>query len=354
VAIVVRQEARAEFGSADTVLVEIRSDSPAARTAVGRLAGDLTGLGAKFVSPPFPVPGGHLLMIDPGGADLRRAPELITERLREAGVEDAVLAVPQRIGERYETIQALAPAARAWLRAPLARPLGDAPRTPPVWLAGLVHEWAGRDALAVVVSAEMPATAGAVAAAVSSGAPAAVVASDFATWVRAGAVTGGFGHLTPGASLTASGDVAAHLRAQRDVVLAHAGRLAWAGVSAVPDARSLLSAELPAEVGNLADFVVPDVMWCQVLSAGHVERLGGPPAGARRLAGDRWELVVGEPEQWVPGHRDLARVREEARGLLGSCLVDADEAFSLARQRMVEARERDDEGFFPQGRRPRR
>jgi hypothetical protein len=95
-------------------------------------------------------------------------------------------------------------------------------------------------------------------------------------------------------------------------------------------------------------------MWCQVLSAGHVERLGGPPTGARRLDGDRWELVVGEPEQWVPGHRDLARVREEARDLLRACLVDADEAFSLARQRMAEARERDDEGFFPQGRRPRR
>ncbi|MGW4211340.1 hypothetical protein ACWEIJ_25330 [Lentzea sp. NPDC004789] len=350
-AIVVRQDVRAEFGSTGSILLEVRSGSPAARPALEHLAGVL---GARFVSPPFALPGGHLLMIDPGAADLRAAPDLIAERLRAAGVDDAELAVPTRIGRRYETIQALAPAARAWLRAPLAKPYGEASRTPPLWLAELVLEWAGTDPIAVVVSAEVTAGPDVVAAAVSSAAPTAVVASDFATWARAGAVGAGPAHLTPAATLTASGDVVAHLRAQRDIALAHAERLVWAGVTAVPDARDLLSAELPADVGTVVDLVVPDALWCQILSPGHVERLGGPPAGARELPGGRWELLVGEPEQWVPGHRDLDRVRASARELLAACLVDSDEAFSLTRQRMQEARARDDEGFFPRGRRPRR
>jgi hypothetical protein len=57
-------------------------------------------------------------------------------------------------------------------------------------------------------------------------------------------------------------------------------------------------------------------MWYQVLSGTQLARLGGPPPGAAELAGGRFELTIGEPEQWVPGHRDHDAIRARARYLL--------------------------------------
>jgi hypothetical protein len=44
--------------------------------------------------------------------------------------------------------------------------------------------------------------------------------------------------------------------------------------------------------------------------------LRGLPPGAAELASGRFELTIGEPEQWVPGHRDHKAVRARARHIL--------------------------------------
>ena len=42
----------------------------------------------------------------------------------------------------------------------------------------------------------------------------------------------------------------------------------------------------------------------------------GLPPGAAGLASDRFELTIGEPEQWVPGHPDHKAIRARARHIL--------------------------------------
>ncbi|MEU7909251.1 hypothetical protein [Actinoplanes sp. NPDC049118] len=61
-------------------------------------------------------------------------------------------------------------------------------------------------------------------------------------------------------------------------------------------------------------------MWFQVLSPGHVDRLGGPPEGAEDLGAGRHGLTVDEPERWLPSHPDSAAVRAWGRALLAGCL----------------------------------
>jgi hypothetical protein len=80
-------------------------------------------------------------------------------------------------------------------------------------------------------------------------------------------------------------------------------------------------------------------MWYQMLSRGHVERLGGPPPGAVALGADRFELTIGEPNQWLPGHPDRDALQDHGRALLARCLVTAEEATALTRQRVRQARE---------------
>jgi hypothetical protein len=91
-------------------------------------------------------------------------------------------------------------------------------------------------------------------------------------------------------------------------------------------------------VEQLCDILVPDALWYQILSAGHLEPLGGPPPGSVDLPDGRVELAIGEPEQWLPGHPDLPAVQAQARELLAACLVTADEAFAMSSRRMREAR----------------
>ena len=57
-------------------------------------------------------------------------------------------------------------------------------------------------------------------------------------------------------------------------------------------------------------------MWYQVLSRTQLERLRGLPPGAAELASGRFELTIGEPEQWVPGHQDHKAIRARARHIL--------------------------------------
>jgi hypothetical protein len=177
--------------------------------------------------------------------------------------------------------------------------------------------------------------------------PVVAVASDFRAAATALAVDGGLLDTAPAASLTAAGDrdLRADLTSMRDLVLAHSSELVWAGVGTTPSARDAYVAG--TDVTEVGDVVVPDGAWFQLLSDGHLDRLGGPPAGAIPLANGRFALTVGEPEQWLPGHPDRRAVHERARSLLGGCLAHADEVVALRRDRLRTARASDTEGLFP-------
>ncbi|WP_239341837.1 hypothetical protein [Frankia sp. CiP3] len=363
--------------SGSNLLLRVSSpeDSARLRSALAAALADIAALGPAYLSPVIAVPGGQLLIVDFGAAPasiVRTVPDLVARHLTGAGVEEARVDTPERIGDRYSTVTGFGPAARAWLRGPLGVPLGDAPRGAPDYLLDLAAAWvrAGQPDLpphGVIVSAEValtwPTVAAALVPALATYAPVAVVASDFETAGYAAAVDGKFLGTLPQAALTAAGagwtgaEVAAAMVGQRDLARAHAGEFAWAGVTAVPDARDLLSAHWtdrePVAPGahrpggeHVPELLVPDGMWYQVLSPGHVQRLGGPPPGARPLA-DGWvELTVGEAEQWVPGHPDRPDVLADARELLAGCLVDGATAMALTRERMARARARDVDGFF--------
>jgi len=315
--------------------------------------------GPKYVSGPIAVGDGYLLMVDFGGtpADLvRTVPDLIARRLAEAGVRDALIGAAPRMGDRHATVTALAPAARALLCGPRGRPFGVAARRPPGWLLDIAAGWLsahhppGAPPVGLVVSAELPldwrTLTGALSLPLDTQTPVAAVASDFRAAATALAVEGGLLDTAPAASLTAAGDrdLCADLTSLRDLVLAHARDLVWAGVGTAPTARDAYVAG--TEVNEVADVLVPHAMWFQLLSDGHLARMGGPPPGAVPVDG-RFALTVGEPEQWRPGHPDRVAVAARARALLAGCLAGPDEVFALRRDRLRAARAADTKGLFP-------
>lgn len=371
-AVTIGQELRAALRSGETLVLQVRSVQGAeALSALRAARGDIAALdggwksapglrpgdrnGPKYLSPPVPLPDGPLMMIDFGFTPpelLSTVPELVQRRLVEAGVRDASLTLADEISDRYLAAWEFAPVARAYLRGPLGTPLGTAQRPPPDWLANLALDWLRHEQpdsspLGVVLSAEFPLdwdTAPEAAAAVlGAGVGFAAVASDFRTTLAAVSVAGSFRDTVPEASLTAGGPVADRMRGQRDFVRAHAETLIWAGIQAAADAQYLLSAGYLDRDGSqqVADLLVPDAMWWQLLSPSHLDRLGGPPPGALPLADGRMELTVGEPEQWLPDHPDREAVRAQARELLAGCLLGPDAVLELIRERMRTSRERD-------------
>ncbi|KUL41260.1 hypothetical protein [Actinoplanes awajinensis] len=349
-------------GSNAVLLVRSPEDPDRVRAALTAGLADIAALGPAFAPEPIAVPAGHLMIIDFGTRPPSRfatVPDLIAGRLVAAGITDAAITTPGRIGDRYAVVTGLGPIARAWLRGPVGRPLGDAPRGAGDLLriaAGWVRDTApGLPPRGVVVSAEVelawPGVVDALLPALRTGAPVSVVASDFATTATVAAVAGTLGGTVKQATLTAAGqDVTLAMRAQRDLARAEAERLAWAGVEAAPTARDALSTHWEGRRPggeHVPDLIVPAAMWFQVLSPGHLARLGGPPPGAEPLGAGRVGLTVGEPEQWLPGHPDEAGVRARAGQLLAACLVDEDTGLRLMRERLTAARARDTDGFFP-------
>ncbi|MEV1330934.1 hypothetical protein AB0J20_15305 [Micromonospora costi] len=388
-----------------SLTIEVRSDDDRVAAAMAVLRPALLALrapgadgepvGAAFVSSPIPVPGAYLLVIDFGplpAEQILAVPELLAGHLRGAGVRDAVVSVARH--DPIDAIEEYGPSARAYLRGPLGPPFTDTPgprpgaipsprpgggvarpsAPAPLPLLDVALDWwhaerrPGDETSVIVLGVRVPVTAETarpVAAAVLSTLPTAttltLLAGDLTDRLVAATVGSEFHNAVPAASLTAApphGDPAGlveRMRRLRDLLRRHAGALVWAGVDIEPDNRRVLlpqwSQRTPADgtrvtrrpgVELLADELVPDAMWYQVLSAGHLDRLGGLPSGAVPLPGGRAELTVGEPEQWLPGHPDAHAVRDRARDLLTGCLVDEKQAFALSTARMRRALGQDD------------
>jgi hypothetical protein len=376
VAITVQPGVRTRLGPEATVLLQAYShgDPAALASALASAAADIAAMdGPRYVSDPMPTPDGPILLMNLGAASPRQIhaiPDILVDRIERAGVTEAVVRIPPGMGERHERVAAWTPAVRCWLRGPLVRPFGTADPAPPLWLFDLAWQWLraeappGVDLVQLVASAEIPVSWDsawrAAAAALRAGTDATLLASDFSTDARSFSVCGlptspapqaALGTVGPG---RAGSDVTEQMRRQRDLIRSGAAELSWAGVDVHADARDLTTWQWydrdpggpRRDVGMVCDMLVPDGMWYQVLSTGHLDRLGGVPAGGSVLSTGRVELAVGEPGQWLPDHPDRPALREQARSLLAGCMADPDEIHAMNQQRLHEARDRDDTGFF--------
>ena len=349
---------RAELEDGQTFLLQVRSDADSdqlSRVLVA-IGGDIAELGEaeggpSLVSEPIPTPDGPMLLLDMEDVpleELRTIPDLAVNRLVAAGIENAVVRQPALNDPRLEAVYTWTPAVRCWLRG----------RTDVAALFEAADTWlrdrAPADAawFQYTVGALFPLAPDqarpAVQALVDAHDEATALVTDFATSAHTINVQHR-SHLTlPQAALSVVGTPAvAELHDLREFVRAHAEHVVWAGVGAEPDARDLITSNYNDRTSShlhdpdlVADLLVPDGLWFQLLTAGHLDRLGGPPPGAVELAPGVVELTVGEPEQWLPGHPDQFAIRQYARELLEPCLANSDRRHTLGRARLAELRRR--------------
>jgi hypothetical protein len=107
--------------------------------------------------------------------------------------------------------------------------------------------------------------------------------------------------------------------AQRDIVRsrADAAVLEWAGVTASYDNSELLTGnQVGMDYQSGMEYQILGTVWYQVLSEEQLRRAGGPPPGAARLPGGRYELTVGDADQWMPDSPDRSIMEEQASRLL--------------------------------------
>src|SRR5207244_3980446 len=87
--------------------------------------------GTKYISAPIPVPGGQLMMVDLGDTPrpvLRGLPDRLVNQLQAAGVAEATIDVPPRMGDRYDVIKAFVPVAPPPSPLPAISPPSPQPR----------------------------------------------------------------------------------------------------------------------------------------------------------------------------------------------------------------------------------
>lgn len=325
--------------------------------ALATAATDIWGLGGEagspaFVSEPVPTPEGPMLLLDLDAtpdAAVRALPDVVSARLTEAGVDEAEVALLRHESGRLERLERLGPSVRCWLRGRA----GTADLLPALaegWLrerAGEGTPWFQYAGGAFFPLAQERA-AHAVTALLGAGWEASLVVSDFATTAHAAGILVPAPPAPPQAALgavSAGPDLVAELLRARELVRAHADRLCWAGAGTEPDARDLTTSTWQdrtrshrQDPGLVPDLLVPDGLWYQLLTEGHLARLGGLPEGAAELLPGVAELTVGEPEQWLPGHPDREAVRARARDLLRPCLASPDRLHALSRERLAEHR----------------
>jgi hypothetical protein len=288
----------------------------------------------SYVHGPVPVPGGLLLSIDyhytPPELS-QQTPGLLIGRLNAAGIPDAQITLaPQLSDDRFTALRSFSPVVRASIRAdaePYSPPhFGDLPSAAiltdlaTAWLRG--QQSPGMQLLAVATgSTEVPLTwesfGPVVGQVLTVDLSTHVVVSDFAGRA-ATACLGSFGKTGISLAAAARGwsteQVATQMRALREVVRPVAGEVAWAGVTTYA---STETAEDVLVDDLLQDEIHLGLMWYQVLSPAQLQRMGGPPPQAVELAAGRFELAIGEPEQWIPGHPGHDAIRAHARSILG-------------------------------------
>jgi hypothetical protein len=284
---------------------------------------------AAEVTGPIPVPGGGILQIHAGNTPpemrIGEIPRLLAQSLELAAIADATIGPAPVTGWRYQDLKSLGPAVRTLLCGRPREP-GGRRSVPPV-LIGIAVDWLHREfqpgweLQALLIAAEIPVTWETLRSVIDGGLRAlmsvSVVATDFAA---SGAVIKLGDCLGTGVAMLAArtgwttAEITSHMLQMREETRGHAQQpeLWLASVTAAPDEWSLRYTGLS---NWSADFY--HLAWYQILSPERLRRLGGPPPGSAELPGGRFELTVGQPEQWLPGHPDYDAVRERAARLLG-------------------------------------
>jgi hypothetical protein len=86
-------------------------------------------------------------------------------------------------------------------------------------------------------------------------------------------------------------------------------------------------------ISQYYDELIHDAYPYQILSKGHLMRLGHMPAGAQALDQGRFELRMGDFSDWLLGDDEGLRLREAGRVALAACLANNHIAVELHRER---------------------
>ncbi len=340
--------------------------------ALGALAlarDDLAALVARSHDPDGPVlsrpvlgPDGPLLRIGRLEEDddlLRGVPDLVVARLAEAGLDDAVVDVPEP-GGPLDDLDTCPNAVVLRLFPP---PAGAGASLPADWI-DMACEWAlgdlaGGDAVPLrllgiefdVLVADAPAI---VHQAGLAGTWCDVVNGKVSDRVRTASITfGGAPHV----ALAAGGPACdAHALMARFELLSEiarelAGELAYAcidleatfegiGLGLTGSGwRDQQGASPNVVAGQLCDVLVPDAFAYQIVGKGHVARLHAEgsrfhePPIATPVADDRFEILIGDPLDWLPGGDTREDVQAEGWELLRPLLATERQLYELLLER---------------------
>jgi hypothetical protein len=324
------------------------------------------------------APGGPLLRVaqlDAPESALRTVPALVARRLEEAGVTQATVAAPEpggllddldlcpnavvlRLFPRPAGAAGTLPA--SWIDIACEWVLGDLgpSDTVPLRLLGVEFDVAVADAPAVVHQASL------------AGAWCDVVNGDLGERVRTASIT--FGR-APHVALAAGGPACdstallARFELLTDVGRDLAADLTYACVDieatfegiglglAGGGGRARGGASPNLVAGELCDVLVPDAYPFQILSKGHLARLGSDgaePAIGTPLTEGRVEVRIGAAADWLPIHDDRDDLLAEGIDLLGPLLAtdeQVDELLASRPSRQVAEEPSSDRSLVPAG-----
>lgn len=349
-----------DYADGFVLQVQACDDVDAALEALRKAALDLAALdgsGHTAVSAPVAAPEGPVVRVNGLEVDedvLATVPDLVSKRLHDAGVSDAIVDVPEPGG----ALDALDTCANAVVLRIFPRPGGANGAIPSRWV-DLAGEWvlgdhAPTDAVPLrllglewsVTAADAPSV---LHHAAQSRAWCDIVQGNLRERVRTASLTfGGTPHLALAAGGPACdrGALLARFELLCEVARDIAAEAAYLCVDFEPtfedvglglsphgwQAEGGASPNLVA--GRLADLLVPDVFPYQVIGPGHLERfvpgahVDAPPVGVP-LPGDRVEVAVGEPEAWLPLYEGREAVRREGLELLAPLLATRSEVDDL-------------------------
>lgn len=348
-------------------------DVPAALGALRLLRTELVGLSGRGqrptgesgregvaashadVSQAVAAPDGPLLLVqhlDAGPAELALIPELVADRLAEAGVTEGTVTVPTLGGP----LDALDAAPGCVVLRLFPTPDGAATTIPPDWLDVAV-EWVVGDlddtdtVSARILSVEHEVPARDVADVLHDCGLARawcdLVNGDPADRVRTASVT--YGRL-PHLALAAGGPgvdgagLTARYTLLLDVARELAADVAYACLDIEPNFEGL-ALGLPVTgwrarggaspnrvAAAVVDLVVPDAYPWQILGPAHLERFQAtddplPPMQA--LSDGRFEVALGDPQEWLPRSMARADAQEDGIAWLAPLLVDEEQLEAL-------------------------
>jgi hypothetical protein len=347
---------------ADGFVIEVAgaSDVDAATAALARARVDIEALApvapgdtdGPVVSQPVLGPEGPLLRIarlEVSDDALSSIPDLVANRLEEAGVASATIRAPEPGGD-LDRLDSCPNAVVLRLFPPPAA--GEAGSLPAGWI-DIAGEWVLGDLapsdvvplrlLAVEFDVKVADAPAVLHQASTAQAWCDVVNGSMDDRIRTASIT--FGR-TPHVALAAGGPACdsqallARFDLLCEVAREYAGDVAYACIDiettfdgiglglATTGWRDQGGASPNLVAGRLGDVLVPDVYPYQILGPGHLARLGhgafdpdDPPVG-EPLAGGKVELLIGEPQDWLPIYDARQPILEQGWQQLAPLLAD--------------------------------